>query len=108
MIFLGATDTVVASEAARHVCDLYSAHYVAWVDNREGNLDVDAVEKAATLTAADGRRALIFVSGGVRPVAQNLADALGVALLRYGAWDGALDGGNTLGRQVCALGLAPI
>lgn len=106
MIFLGATDTVAATGAVRQVCDLYSSHYIAWVDNRRGNLDIDAVEKAATVRAADGRRALIFVSRGVRPVAQNLADTLGVAILRYGARGGVLDGGNRLGRQLCASGLA--
>ncbi|WP_431277869.1 hypothetical protein [Leifsonia poae] len=105
MVYLGAVDTVVASGATRLLCDLYSSLYVAWVDNRQGNLDVDVVEKAASLASADGRRALIFVTGGVRPVAQDLADALGVALLRYGAHGGDLDGANTLGRQLHTLRL---
>lgn len=105
MVFLGATDTVVASEPAHRLCDLYSAHYVVWVDNQEGNLDVDAVERAASVTAADGRDALIFVSGGVRPVAQKLADILGVAILLYDARDGDLYGGNTVGRRLCSSGL---
>ena len=81
MIDLGATDTVVAIGALRQLCDLYSARYLAWVDNRRGNLDVDPVDAAAALAASDGRCALIFVQGGVRPVAQERADALGVALL---------------------------
>lgn len=106
MIFLGATDTVAASGTVRQLCDLYSDRYLGWVDNRRGNLDVDIVNRAATLAAADGRRALIFLPGGVRPVAQDLADALGVALLRYGAHGGVLDGANTIGRQLGGLGLA--
>lgn len=106
MIHLGATDTVVAIGAARQLCDLYSARYLAWVDNRRGNLDVDPVEAAAALAASDGRSALIFVRGGVRPVAQERADTLGVALLWYHARDGSLAGGSLLGFEVCAVGLA--
>jgi hypothetical protein len=106
MIYLGAPDTVVAVGVARESCDLYSSHYIGWVDNARGNLDVDAVERAAMLAAADGRRALIFLRGGVRPVAQQRADTLGVALLNYRARDSALDGRSKLGREIVATGLS--
>ena len=105
MIFLGAHDTVVSLGAARESCDLYSSRYVGWVDNGRGNIGVDSVDKAASLAAADGRRALIFMRGGVRPVAQERADALGVALLNYRARDSALDGRSRLGREIVARGL---
>ena len=105
MIYLGATDTVVAIGAASQLCDLYSARYLAWVDNGRGNLDLEPVEGAATLAASDGRAALIFVQGGVRPVAQERADELGVAILWYHARDGSLAGGSLLGFEVCASGL---
>lgn len=105
MIFLGATDTVAAS-GTQQSCDLYSHRYLGWVDNRRGNLDVDDVERAASIAGTDGRGALIFVSGGVIPRARQRADLLGVALLRYGAQGGDLDGANSLGRQLCASGLA--
>lgn len=105
MMFLGAGDAVVASAEARELCDTYSSRYLGWVDNRRGNLDVEAVERAASLAAADGREALIFVSGGVVPYARQRADILGVALLRYGARGGVLDGANTQGRQLRASGL---
>jgi hypothetical protein len=107
MVYLGAADTLVAVGGTREVCDLYSSLYLGWVENRRGNLDVDVVEKAASVAAADGRRALVFLSGGVRPIAQDLADELGVALLRYGAHGGDLDGANIVGRQARASGLAP-
>lgn len=106
MVYLGASDTVVSVGAARESCDLYSSRYLDWVDNARGNLDVDAVEKAAMLAAADGRRALIFLRGGVRPITQERADALGVALLNYRARDSALDGRSKLGREIIAAGLA--
>jgi len=105
MIFLGATDTVAVSGTARPFCDLYSNRYLGWVYNRRGNLDVDEVERAASLAGTDGRPALIFVSGGVIPYARQRADVLGVALLRYGAQGGVLDGANSLGRQLYASGL---
>jgi predicted RecB family endonuclease len=105
MVYLGAPDTVVSEGPARGSCDLYSSRYIGWVDNSRGNLDVDAVEKAARLAAADGRRPLIFLRGGVRPVAQQSADALGVALLNYRARDSALDGRSKLGREIVASGL---
>jgi hypothetical protein len=105
MIHLGATDVVVAEGAASQLCDLYSPRYLAWVDNSRDNLDVGPVEKAATLAGSDGRNALIFVRGGVRPVAQELADARGVALLWYHARDGSLAGRSLLGLAVMASGL---
>ncbi|WP_285115467.1 hypothetical protein [Leifsonia sp. fls2-241-R2A-40a] len=105
MIYLGAVDAVAAQNPARQLCDLYSSRYLAWVDNRRGNLDVDAVEKAATLAASDGRQALIFVRGGVRPVAQEQADALGVAILWYHAVDATLAGRSRPGLALLVSGL---
>ena len=105
MTYLGAVDTVAAHDPARQLCDLYSSRYLAWVDNRRGNLDVDAVEKAARLAASDGRQALIFVRGGVRPVAQQKADALGVAILWFHAVDATLAGASRPGLVVLASGL---
>lgn len=106
MIFLGAFDTVVSVGIARQSCDLYSSSYLGWVDNGRGNLDVEAVERAAKLAQLDGRKPLIFLRGGVRPTAQRRADALGVALLNYRARDSALDGRSKLGREIVATGLA--
>lgn len=108
MVFLGASDTVKANGVISEVCDLYSARYLAWVDKGRGNLDLDPIERAAALAASDGRAPLVFVPGGIRPVARLRADALGVAHLRFGSYDGALDGANTLGRELRAAGLAPI
>lgn len=105
MIYLGAIDTVAASGAATRICDLYSARYLGWVDNSRGNLDVDVVERAASVAVADGRRALIFVAGGVRPIARQRADVLGVALLWFDAQSASLNGGNTCGRQLQGSGL---
>lgn len=105
MVHLGATDTRTTEESARHVCDLYSSHFLGWVENRRGNLDVDIVESAASTSAVDGRSPLLFVQGGVYAEARDRADALGVALLRFRAKDGTLDGVNGLGRQARAAGL---
>lgn len=106
MIHLGAEDTVVAHGGGDNVCDLYSSRFLAWVDNRQHNLDTAMVERAARTAAADGRYPLVFVPGGVLPTAQNLADELGVALLRFDARNADLDGANLVGRQVRAIGLA--
>lgn len=105
MIYLGASDAVVAVGAARAACDLYSSRYLGWVDNGRGNLDVTSVERAASYAAADGRKPLIFLRGGVRPAAQHRADALGVALLNYRERDSALDGRSQVGREIVAMGL---
>jgi hypothetical protein len=106
MIYLGAAETVAASGDARELCDLYSSRYLAWVDNRRGNLGLGEVDAAARLSSSDGRRAMIFVQGGFRPVARQRADELGVVLLRFDAINGSLEGGNQLGFEVCASGLA--
>jgi hypothetical protein len=105
MVYLGATDTVIARGDSRHLCDLYSRRYLAWVSDARGNLDVGIIDDAARIAASDGRLPLVFVPGGVRPIARERADALGVALLRYRPLDGALDGANTFGRQLCVSGL---
>jgi hypothetical protein len=106
MIYLGATDTVVASGEAIQACDLYSARLLAWVDNQRGNLDVAQVTRAASVSAADGRRGLIFVRHGVLPQAVDRADELGIAIFRFDPRGGTLDGGNLLGRELYATGLA--
>jgi hypothetical protein len=105
MIYLGAAETIAASGDARKLCDLYSSHHLAWVNNRRGNLGLDEVDTAARLSSADGRRGVIFVRGGFRPVARQRADALGVVLLRYDARNGTLNGGNQLGFDIRASGL---
>lgn len=105
MIHLGAEDTCMAEAAARGVCDLYSSRFLAWVDNRQHNLGVETVEMAASVASVDGRHPLVFVPGGVLPSAQDLADELGVALLRFDARNADLDGANLLGRRVRASGL---
>lgn len=105
MLRLGATDTVVARDHASEVCDLYSSHYLAWVESRRGNLDLAVVERAAAMSSSDGRSALVFLAGGVFPTVQDRADALAVALLRFDARAGDLDGANRLGRRVLASGM---
>lgn len=106
MVYLGTVETLIAREDARHLCDLYSNQYLAWIYDGRANLDIDTVERAANVAANDGRLPLIFVPGGVRPSARECADSLGVALLRYRAYDGALDGANALGRRLRANGPA--
>lgn len=105
MLRLGATETVVARAEAGEVCDLYSSHYLAWVESRRGNLDLGVVERAAAMSSSDGRSALIFLAGGVFPTVQDRADSLAVALLRFDARAGDLDGANSIGRRVLASGL---
>lgn len=106
MIFLGAVDTIVATEPVRQVCDLYSSRFLAWVCNSRGNLGVDTVERAAAIATNDGRYPLIFLSAGVLPVTQDRADAVGLALLRFDAQGGNLDGTNRVGRELLLSGLA--
>jgi hypothetical protein len=106
MVYLGASDALVAQGRAKQSCDLYSTRYLGWVDNGRGNVEVAAIERAASLAAEDGRIPLVFLRGGVRPLAQKRADELGVALLNFRARDSALDGWNERGRAIVANGLA--
>lgn len=106
MFHLGASDTVIASGQAREVCDLFSSCYLAWVDNQRGNLESQAVERAAMLASNDGRRPIIFKRGGIRLDAQRQADLRGVALFYYAPADGILEGANSLGHQLRASGLS--
>ena len=106
MIYLGASDTVIATGEARRVCDLYSSRYLGWVDNHRGNLDVEFIERAASIAHPDGRQALIFVPGGVLPQARRRADDLGLAVLGFHSENATLDGVNSLGRCFRGSGLA--
>jgi len=106
MAHLGAVDAVVADGSAREICDLYSSLYLGWVESRRGNLNLGVVERAAAVSAADGRAPLVFLAGGVFPSVQDRADALGVGLLRFNPRAGDLDGANTVGRRLLASGLA--
>ncbi|MEY9951661.1 hypothetical protein [Leifsonia sp. EB34] len=106
MIHLGAVDAVSASGEVRRTCDIYSQRFVAWVDNHRGNLEPDLVDRAAQVSASDGRQALVFVRGGVLPEAQRRADAYGVALFCFIAMDGSLEGANSVGFTLRARGLA--
>jgi len=105
MIFLGAVDAVTSSGDARRVCDIYSSHFLAWVESQARNLGVELVQRASSVALRDGRRPLVFVPGGVLPTAQDRADELGVALLRFDARNADLDGANVVGRRVRASGL---
>lgn len=106
MTYLGASDVVIAADQVRPICDLYGSRFLAWVHNRRGNLGLDVVEKAAAVAAADGRHPLVFLSGGALPEAQDRADALGIALLRFDAQGGNLDGANRIGRRLRVSGMA--
>jgi len=106
MIYLGAADTVVASGTTVQACDLYSAGYLAWVENKRGNLGLEAVERAALIAAADGRRGLMFIRHGVLPQAVDRADYLGIAIFGFDPEGGTLDGVNLVGREWCTTGLA--
>jgi hypothetical protein len=105
MVHLGATDTTVAEGPTQAICDLFSSRYVAWVENGRGNLDVDHVLRAAQVSAADGRQAIVFKQGGVRLEARRAADRRGVALLLYVPSDAVLEGANFVGSRLRDLGL---
>lgn len=107
MVYLGAADSVAASGDVGQLCDLYSRYFLAWVDSGDQNLNTETVERAAQVCASDGRRGVVFVHGGVYPDAQDRADALGVALLRFDPYAGDLDGANLLGRRLRSHGLVP-
>lgn len=106
MIYLGAVDAVVASGTTAKVCDLYSTRFLAWVENQPGNLEMERVTRAATVSTADGRPALIFVRHGVLPDARERADELRVAVFGFDPRGGTLDGVNLLARELNANGLS--
>ncbi|MGN6127461.1 MAG: hypothetical protein ACTHON_12890 [Humibacter sp.] len=101
MVYLGEGDTVIASGDAAAVCDLYSSRYVALVENRIGNIEVPLVQRAIALSASDGRRALVFHSGGCFGDAADLADAHGIALITYVALEGDIEARNRVATPIC-------
>jgi hypothetical protein len=101
MVYLGERDTVIAARVAAGVCDLYSSRYVALVQNRIGNIEVPLVQRAIALSASDGRRALVFHSGGCLIDAARLADAHGIALITYVAREGDIEARNRVAVPIC-------
>ncbi|QIZ99420.1 hypothetical protein [Leifsonia sp. PS1209] len=96
----------MAKGESRQTCDLYASRYLGWVENRRGNLGLEAVERAALVVAADGRRGLIFIRHGVLPQAVDRADSLGLAVFGFDPEGGTLNGVNLVGREWYATGLA--
>lgn len=101
MIFLGEVDTVVATGATTETCDLYSSRYVALVNNQRGNIGLPLVDRAAALVASDGRRGLIFHSGGCLPEAAVRAQSFGIAAIMYDAHDGLIEPRNQAAIPIC-------
>jgi hypothetical protein len=101
MIYLGEEDTVIAEGATAAICDLYSSRYVALVENRIGNIEVPLVQRAVALSASDGRRGLVFHSGGCFPDAAELANLHGIALITYVAREGEIDARNRVAVPIC-------
>ena len=101
MMYLGEADTVIATGAAAEICDLYSSRYVALVENRIGNIEVPLVQRAIALSASDGRRGLVFHSGGCFGDAAELSDAHGIALITYMSRAGDIAAANRLAVPIC-------
>lgn len=101
MVFLGESDTVAATGDDAAVCDLYSSRYVALVSNSRGNIGMPLVERAVALVASDGRRGLVFHSGGSRPTAGEFADANGVALIMFDPENGDIEARNQVAVPIC-------
>ncbi|GAB3388484.1 hypothetical protein GCM10027568_09540 [Humibacter soli] len=107
MVYLGEVDTVAAAGEAAAVCDLYSSRYVALVENRIGNIDEPLVGRAAALVASDGRRGLVFHSGGCLPDAAAMADSLGIALFRFVGRTGGIEARNRLAAPIVRMERLP-
>ena len=101
MIFLGERDTVIAEGPAAAACDLYSSRYVVLVENRIGNIEVPLVQRAVALSRSDGRRAVVFHSGGCFGDAAELADTYGIALITYVAREGDIEARNRVAIPIC-------
>ena len=101
MVYLGEQNTVVAQGATAAICNLYSSRYVALVENRIGNIEVPLVQRAVTVSRSDGRRAVVFHSGGCFGDAAELADAYGVALITYVAREGDIEARNRVAMPIC-------
>ena len=101
MVYLGEVDTVIASGAAAGICDLYSFRYLALVENRIGNIEVPLVQRAVALSTSDGRRAVVFHSGGCFGDAADLADAYGIPLITYVAREGDIEARNRVAIPIC-------
>jgi hypothetical protein len=101
MVYLGEADTVIAVGDMSRICDLYSSRYVALVDNHRGNIGVPLVDRAAALVATDGRRGLIFHSGGCFPEAAVKAEYAGVAIITFDARNSEIEARNQLAVPIC-------
>lgn len=101
MVYLGEADTVAAIGDASATCDLYSPRYVALVDNHRGNIGLPLIERARALVAADGRRGLIFHSGGCLPDAGVAAELAGIAVIMFDPENGEIEARNRVAIPIC-------
>jgi len=105
MQHLGAVDSQVTSFTADGGIDVVSARYIAQVKNYSDTVGVAALRELAGVASVDGRTPLFFSSGSYAAGAIEFANLADIALFRYDAVLGTLDGINERGREAVATGL---
>jgi hypothetical protein len=92
MAYLGVVDAEVTRVSGDGGIDVVSAGYIAQVKNYTGSVGIAEVRELAGVAAVDGRKPLFFTSGAYPASAIEFADRSGMALFRYSAELGDLEG----------------
>lgn len=105
MVYLGESDAEPTQFSGDGGIDVVSHRYIAQVKNYAGSVDVASVRELAGVSLDDGRKPLFFTSGTYTQGATDFATRVGIALFRYIAAAGTLEGANELGDNYVNLGL---
>lgn len=105
MKYLGEEDAVCTRFVADGGIDVASSHYIAQVKHYVGTVGVAEVRELGGVASIQHRKALFFTSGVYAKGAVDFADAAGIALFKYSAELGTLQGANSLGARAVVLGL---
>ncbi|GAA1062019.1 restriction endonuclease [Agromyces bracchium] len=106
MRHLGVLDAEVTRFSRDGGADVVSDAYVAQVKNYAGSVSVTDVRALFGVATADSKKPLLFTSGAVTADGLTFADRVGVALVRYDAEKGTIQGLNALGGMVVDVGIA--
>jgi hypothetical protein len=97
MRHLGVLDAVVTPLSGDGGIDVVSSDFVAQVKNLTGFVPVQDVRALFGVAASESKRGLLFTSGAVTTEGLAFADRVDMALIRYDAIAGTLEGLNEIG-----------
>lgn len=105
MRHLGVLDAEVTQFVGDGGIDVSSSDFIAQVKNYAGSIPVAAVREVFGVAVADSKHPLLFTSGTMTVEGNAFASRVGMAVFRYNAEEGTLEGLNAKGAKAVEFSL---